>query len=281
MIRVFPRLTNATPTDKKVFDDGPPLIALEDREVHVSCTFTYDKYKAEGLAELWSQQGYNVTIGGPAYNDPGSDFVPGLYIAKGHVFTSRGCNNNCWFCYTPKREGAVRELPIVEGWRVLDSNLLQCSERHIKKVFEMLSRQPIPVSFLGGLEARLLEDWHVDLLAKLPAIAQCYLAYDTMNDYEPLVIAAAKIFKAFNPASHRFSCYVLIGYKGDIISAAERRLNHVMALGFVPFAMLYRDEKGLRDPAWIQFQAHWANPTKIYGLKRTDSTVELFNSVDR
>lgn len=77
MIRVFPRKTNRTPCDDDVYFTGPPLIPLEDKEVHVSCTFTWDKKRAEILADQWCSQGYNVRIGGPAYNDQGGEFLPG------------------------------------------------------------------------------------------------------------------------------------------------------------------------------------------------------------
>lgn len=46
--RVFPRRTNATPTDALAFVGDPPMLALPAvDEVHVSCTFTYDRAEAE------------------------------------------------------------------------------------------------------------------------------------------------------------------------------------------------------------------------------------------
>ena len=116
MIRVFPRKNNATPTDEKVYLTGPPLTQLEDREVNVSCTFTWDKSKAESLAEQWEKQGYNVKLGGPAYGDRGEEFILGRYISYGYTITSRGYNNHCWYCHTWKREGKIRELKIKDGW---------------------------------------------------------------------------------------------------------------------------------------------------------------------
>ena len=141
--RVFPRITKATPDDELCFFGPPPLLTLpEIDEVHVSCVFTYDRPKAEELAYQWEVAGAPVKIGGPAYDDPAEgDFVPGRYLKKGYVITSRGCNNHCWFCSAWRREGKLRELPITPGWNVLDNNLLQCSEQHIRNVFNMLSQQ--------------------------------------------------------------------------------------------------------------------------------------------
>ena len=77
--------------------------------------------------------------------------MPGLYLKHGYTITSRGCHNNCWFCSVPKREGALRELPINDGWNILDDNLLACSENHIRAVFEMLKRQKHKPEFTGGI----------------------------------------------------------------------------------------------------------------------------------
>ena len=64
--RVFPRKTAATPDDDLVFLGPPPLLTLpEIDEVHVSVTFTYDKAKAEELAEDWRCGGFPERKGPP------------------------------------------------------------------------------------------------------------------------------------------------------------------------------------------------------------------------
>ena len=113
----------------------------------------------------------------------------------------------------PKREGyKLRELPITDGWNVLDDNLLACSDAHIQAVFDMLGKQPERPTFKGGLEARLLRPWHVDLLRKVKA-KRMYFAYDTPDDYEPLVQAGRLLREGgISQASHRAACYVPVSY---------------------------------------------------------------------
>ena len=159
--RVFPRRTKATPDDELAFTTPPPKILPDIDEVHVSVTFTYDMLKATQLAECWYRAGFTVHLGGPSFNNPGGDFVPGLYLKDGYVITSRGCDKSCWFCSVPHREGGLRELPITQGWNILDDNLLACSDTHIKAVFDMLSRQAKRPVFSGGLDARLLQPRHL------------------------------------------------------------------------------------------------------------------------
>lgn len=71
---------------------------------------------------------------------------------------------------------------------MLDDNLLACSRQHIEAVFEMLGRQKERPIFTGGLEARLLRPWHVNLLRE-SRTQRMYFAFDTPDDYEPLVEA--------------------------------------------------------------------------------------------
>lgn len=263
--RVFPRKTTMTPDDDMVFFGPPPILILpEIDEVHVSVTFTYDKVKAEDLADDWASVGVPVKIGGPAYDDPADGpFIPGMYVKKGAVFTSRGCNNRCWFCVAWRREGKLRELPIQDGWNILDNNLLQCSEGHIRGVFEMLKRQPEKPLFTGGLEAKMLQPWHCDLLRESKA-KRMYFAYDTPDDYEPLVQAGKMLIEAgIRPQSHVLSCYNLIGYHGDTFEAAEKRMMQTIQAGFMPYAMLYRDAKGEVDRDWHKFQREWLRPALV------------------
>lgn len=255
--RVFPRRTAATPTDALAFVGTPGLYPPQVDEVHISVTFSWDKPHAEYLADQWKRVA-PVTIGGPAYNDAGAEFEPGRYIAPGYVITSRGCPNHCWFCKVPGREGGIRELPIRDGWNVLDSNLLACSEQHIRAVCAMLARQTHRPRFTGGLEAARLKEWHAELLRTLQP-SSIYFAYDTPDDLEPLRAAAETMWAAdFTRASHTLCCYVLVGGPRDTFEAAEKRCREVLALGVLPMAMLYRDDSGARDRTWVSFQKQWA-----------------------
>lgn len=276
IIRVFPRKTNATPDDENVRFSDPGLFDEAD-EVHVSVAFIEDKPKAERLAHEWEAVTKNIKIGGPAYDDPGGEFTPGLYVKRGYVMTSRGCPNHCWFCMVPKREGNIRELKIHDGFNVLDSNLLACSRDHIEAVFEMLERHKERPQFTGGLEAKRLEEWHVERLVELkPKVV--YFAYDEEDDYEPLYNAYQLLKQheilPHNP-SHAYRCFVLCGYRGDTMDKAEARLRQVLNLGMMPMAMLYDKEKHrcARD-GWVGFQWHWCRP-QIVGteLKKVKVTI--------
>lgn len=262
--RVFPVRTSATPVDDLAFIGSPDLFSqkIEVDKVHISVTFSWDIQEGERLYNEWKKIA-PTEIGGPAMGTRGEDFTPGMYLKEGYVITSRGCNNLCWFCNVWKREGETRELPIKEGYIIQDDNLLSCTENHIKEVFAMLAKQKERPIFYGGLESRKLQDWHCKELLNLRP-KQMFFAYDTPEDKEPLYDAGKLLFKhGFSRSSQSLRCYVLVGYPLDTFEAADKRLNETMEAGFMPFAMLYRDDSGWRDPEWIKFTWPWMRPAAI------------------
>jgi hypothetical protein len=271
LIRVFPRITKATPRDELAYF-GPPDLFAEADEIHVDVTFTSDKAKAEMLAEDWKHVA-PVKVDGVAYGNPGAEFIPGRYIKPGYLFTSRGCPRRCWFCSVWKRDPLPRLLPIVDGWNILDDNLLACPEPHVRAVFQMLGRQGRQIEFTGGLEALSLEDYQVGLLADLKPRPNCFFAYDPGDAFETLESAARRLIAAgFTACSHRLRAYVLIGYPSDTFAAANRRLNDMLSIGFTPHAMLWQPETPAAEkhrpaPEWRNFQRRWARPAIIHATR--------------
>jgi hypothetical protein len=266
--RIFPRRTHATPDDAYAFVGEPDYLSVpkDILEVHISVTFTWDLSEAQRLAELWSRVA-PIKIGGPATGERGENFHPGQYLKQGCVITSRGCPNRCWFCGVPEREGSVvRELPVRDGWNVMDDNLLACSEQHIRSVFRMLEQQKAngyQPQFTGGLEAKRLRPWHVELLKRLRP-KQMFFAFDTPDDLLALE-EATRLFKAVEYGTrNNLRCYVLVGFPGDTFLYAEQRLLTAMRLGFGPMAMLYRNQHNTTTLEWRRFQRLWARPAVIY-----------------
>lgn len=271
ILRVFLVRTALTPDDPLVRIGYPLRLADTEHydEIHVSVLYTWHAKRpspdepsyAEKVAAAWSEFG-PVKIGGPGMGERGEDHEPGLYTKRGAVITSRGCPNRCWFCRVPQREGhAVRELPIREGWNVLDDNLLRASPEHIDRVFEMLSRQRHRPAFTGGLEAAALTP---EIARRLVALkpGALYFAYDTPDDLAPLRTAADMLRDAGAAAmfqAHHIGCYVLCGYEGDTHEAAEARFVEAARAGspcpelhgMLPYPMVYRGDDGVRDPEWV------------------------------
>lgn len=259
IIRVFPSRTSYTPDDNMAFVGMPPLVIPEHDEVHVSCVFTWDKEYCRELAYQWEgRTDKPVKLGGVAFESPIDGFEPGLYVKKGVVFTSRGCNNGCNFCLVPKLEGKLKELPIVPGNIIQDNNFLQTSRRHKDEVFDMLKSQK-GICFKGGLEANLIDDHFVDGIQKLK-IKELWLACDSDGTLPALRKACAKLSEAgFN--RNKIHCYAL-SYGRDM-DKDEERLREIYKAGAMPFMQLYRDfseKKTSYSAEWNKFQRMWSRP---------------------
>jgi hypothetical protein len=201
-----------------------------------------------------------VKIGGPALSSPCDDFVAGRYIKQGVTFTTRGCNNNCPWCFVPKREGKLREMPIVPGNIIQDNNFLQASKSHKDKVFEMLRTQKT-ICFKGGLEAALIDEHFINGISNL-RIAALWLACDTDGAFPTFKKAVEKLIRAgYN--RNKIYAYVLIG---DDMEKNEARLREVYNAGAMPFAQLFQDDcmrKGDYSDEWKRFARSWSRPAAI------------------
>ena len=282
IIRVFPRRTQATPDDELAFVGDPPLPEFLPKAdvVHVSCSFTWDLPVARRLVVSWRRFYGHVTLGGPAVGWEAEEFVPGRYLRLGHVITSRGCPRRCAHCLVPQREGAMRTLPIGDGWIVEDNNLLACPVRHIEAVFKMLSRQPAAARFTGGLEAARVTPAIARRLVEL-GFDTAYTAYDRAEQRAHVERAVNLLREAggwsLRRSQRKLGCYVLCGYGGDTVAAIESRLEWVMGLGATPFPMFYRppaDRKDQRIEAMKRTLRKWMRPASIYAASKPPTSTE-------
>lgn len=247
------------PKDNYAFVGPPPLMRPEADEVHISCTFTWDKPEAEMLQQAWSQYYPTVRLGGPAYASIQTPFEPGKYIAPGVTFTSRGCNNHCPWCLVPESEGKLFQyMDFMPGHIIQDNNLLQCERSHIERVFEMLRYQGTAVTFSGGLESRLVTDWFIEEL-KTIYVKQIFLACDTKAAIVPLRDAIRRI----GLPRDKIRCYVLLGFDvKETIESATSHLMEVWEAGALPFPQLYQPEDlWISYPKmWRDLQRRWSRP---------------------
>lgn len=275
ILRVFPNRTSYTPDDDLVRIGLPTFDIPKHDEIHISCTFTWDKKYCEELAFQWEvRTNKPVKLGGVAYNSQSDNFIQGMYLKPNIIFTSRGCNNNCPWCIVPKLEGKLKELPICQGNFIQDNNFLQTSRKHKEKVFEMLRTQK-GISFKGGLETHLIDDHFINNITSL-RIKELWLACDTDGSLPKFKKAMAKLRKAgFN--RNKVYCYCLIG---DDMDKNEARLREVYNEGAMPFAQLLRDfseTKTVYSKEWNRYARSWQRPAIIKAHMEKGTDFKDFN----
>jgi hypothetical protein len=214
---------------------------------------------AEQLRDSWARFFDDVRVGGPAYDDPGDEFTPGMFLKTDCTITSRGCPKRCPWCSVPGREGKIRELQIKPGWIVQDNNLLACSDGHVRNVFVMLAEQGRPIKFNGGLDKHFLRDFHRSMFDSVP-VDELWFACDTTADL-PQLERAARILDGIS--IEKLRCYTMIGYDHESPDDADRRCARVYELGFLPFCQLFQPLDGplrVYDERWRRVHRKWARP---------------------
>lgn len=286
ILRIFPGKRNQyTPDDNLVYcanhklDIPIALQFMDFSEIHISCTFTWDKTFCDNLLYQLEPQakGKPIKLGGVAYNSSSEEFVQGMYIKENIIFTSRGCDNDCPWCIVPKLEGSLKELPICQGNVIQDNNFLQTSQHHKNKVVDMLRTQK-GICFKGGLEPDLIDDHFIDSITSLK-ISELWLACDAKDTLPAFKRACEKLTKAgFGWNEHRtntkIKCYALIGDNRD---ENEARLQEIYNAGAMPFAQLYRDFGDVKteyNTDWNAYARMWQRPaaTRAHMEKGTNYT---------
>jgi len=266
ILRVFPERTSYTPDDDLVAIGHPGLFLPQADEVHVSIAFTWDIPLGNRLAVAWAKYYPIVKLGGPAFASPCDEFTSGMYVRPGITFTSRGCPRRCPWCFVPKREGELREIPdFPAGNWIADNNLLACPDRHVRKVLEMLEGQ-YEIQFPGGLDVRYLKDWHVAALKTL-RVEQLFLGYDSPD--VPILSAIDRLRMA-GFTQRQVRVYILVGFGTDTPEQAEKRLQFTFDAGALPFPMRYRDENGryVVDRAYHALVRKWSRPAAVFATEQ-------------
>jgi len=266
ILRVFVRKTSQTPDDDYMRIGMPDLFMPTDvDEVHISTIFSWDIEKALRLKNNYELYYPRVLVGGPAFANRNYDpqFISGMYIKRGITITTRGCDFKCPFCLVDKKEGKFQEINIEPGNIIQDNNILLASKDHIRKVFGMLRNQK-GIRFVGGLDKRLLKDWHIEELRSLH-IKELWLAFDSWDNKKEFVRVIEKLKMAgFN--RNQIRCYVLVGFN-EPIRAGEERLRFVYDYGALPFIQKYRgeneDQLSKEDSKFIR---RWSRPAIIKSI---------------
>ncbi len=223
--------------------------------------------------------GTKVEIGGPAASvmadyillktgikpkiglDARFDSEPSKYLS---TYTSRGCIRNCEFCSIPLIEGKTKEIhDFIPAPIVLDPNFLACSKEHIINSCEKLSALPA-VDFLHGLDARLLESWHIELFFKKLNLVCWRFTFDSLKNESTLknVLAMLKNYQ-IKPAE-KIIIYCIYGFS-DTPEDAWDRVNLITSLKAHPYAMRYQPLDTLEKDSYIH--KNWTS-TKLVEFKQ-------------
>lgn len=165
-------------------------------------------------------KGENIIFGGTGYSletklppkienlDPDYSIYPDNDISYG--FISRGCIRNCFFCFVPKKEGAIRQVKTVDEIvrhkkvKFLDNNFLALPNH--KDILKELINKQIKHQFNQGLDIRLIDEENSFLLSQLNYLGEYFFAFDDW-DYKKIMDEKLPLLKWRKDWQFKFFVY--------------------------------------------------------------------------
>ncbi len=225
---------------------------LEERRddaTYLSIVFSWDMPRAMERIRQPKFGEKRFVVGGPAVRLQPDYFkgyaevrmTDGDWLSKHNpqaTRTSLGCIRKCKFCAVSKTEGDLVEL---NDWPirpiVCDNNLLACSNKHFEGVIGKLKTLDW-CDFNGGLDARVMTQYHADRLAELKK-PHIRLAWDNIKD-ERIVLGAVSMLRKAGIPRAQIGIYILIGFCDTPGDALYRLETTALALGLTPNPMRYQ-----------------------------------------
>ena len=202
---------------------------------------------------------------------PDYSLYPDLTKDTAYGFLTRGCPNDCPFCIVSKKEGrkSIKVADLSEFWRgqknikLLDPNLLACQD-HLELLQQLIDSKAV-VDFTQGLDARLINENNIELLAKIK-IKMVYFAFDLMKN-EKAIIKGLKLFKELTKIDEgKTGVYILTNFN-TTTEEDLYRIYTVRDLGYMPYVMIFNKPTAPQVTKDLQ---RWCNNRVIYKASNRD-----------
>ena len=196
---------------------------------------------------------------------PDYSIYPVLTKQTAYGFLTRGCPNACPFCIVSRKEGrkSVKVADLSEFWngqkhiKLLDPNILACKEHPV--LLEQLAESGSYVDFTQGLDARLLTEDNVRLLARIKT-KTVHFAFDLMQN-EKRILRGLEMYRDIaQPNVRDVGVYVLTNYN-TTLQEDLYRIYRIREIGFTPYVMVYDKPNAPKVTRWLQ---RWCNNRTIY-----------------
>lgn len=184
---------------------------------------------------------------------------------RAYGFLSRGCYRGCPFCHVASKEGrrSRKVADLAEFWNgqkeieICDPNILACPDA--EDLLSQLAESKAKVEFNQGLDARLINDANVELLARI-RLKSIHFAWDRMRDGDAVIAGIRRFIEKVKYYPRDISVYCLVNYETSMAEDLER-IYKLRELGVSPYVMIYDKEHAGKDYKRLQ---RWVNHRAIF-----------------
>ena len=184
---------------------------------------------------------------------------------RAYGFLSRGCYRGCPFCHVASKEGrrSRKVADLAEFWNgqkeieICDPNILACPDA--EDLLRQLAESKAKVEFNQGLDARLISDANVELLARI-RLKSVHFTWDRMRDGDAVIAGIRRFIEKVKYYPRDISVYCLVNYETSMAEDLER-IYKLRELGVSPYVMVYDKEHAGKDYKRLQ---RWVNHRAIF-----------------
>jgi len=182
-----------------------------------------------------------------------------------HIFTSRGCPNNCAYCAVKQMEGDSWIIPewqtlLNDNWHkvmLYDNNFSSLPFEHQKNVCEYLINNNKEVIIQSGFDCKFIDEQKAELYGRLTFVhGGCRTAFDRIEE-DGVFQHAISLLRKNQIAKNNIVVYALINFK-ETPAQALYRLRELVRMDVRPYPQLYEPlNKLIRDNPFYDKAHGW------------------------
>lgn len=164
-----------------------------------------------------------------------------------YLFTTRGCPNNCAYCFVPKIEA---NKGIIPNWKkqinterknvmIFDNNITAYGARHVSIVAKFCNKYKLKVRLDNAIDCKYIDEDMAIALSELPIEKRGYrTAFDRITE-DGVFQDSIKLLISKGISKYNIMAYVLFNFT-DTVKEADYRARECANLGVTPYPQCFQ-----------------------------------------
>ena len=191
------------------------------------------------------------------------------------LFTTRGCPNNCAYCFVPKIE---KNKGIIQGWKkqiditkknvmIFDNNITAYGAEHVTNVADFCNKYKLRVRFDNAIDPKYIDEDMATALSKFSVEQHGYCTSFDRIEEDGIFQKSIELLINKGISKYKILAYIIFNFT-DTVKEADYRARECIKLGIQPYPQCFQPvnsfsrQKKYISPKWtrglvIAFRHFW------------------------